>query len=193
MDGRSEMQPARAGAIRLTYADYLGFPDDGRRHELVDGEHVVTPAPNLRHQRISGRLFESMSACARTSQLGEVFYAPVDVVLSDHDVVQPDLLYVSNDRGHILGEAIAGAPDLVVEILSASTARIDEVTKLGLYDRFDVREYWVVAPGVESVKVYRRMADGCFALAAELTAGRDDRLATPLLPGFSIALRDLFE
>jgi Uma2 family endonuclease len=193
MDRPSDMQPARAEPIRLTYDDFLGFPDDGRRHELVDGEHVVTPAPVRRHQRISRRLLVAIDSCLQSHPLGEVFAAPLDVILSEHDVVEPDLLFVSNERGDMLEDRVHGAPDLVVEILSPSSRRMDEVTKRHLYDRFGVLEYWVVDPEIDVVKVYRRGLGGALARAAELTREDGSVLETPLLPGLAIDLRELFK
>jgi len=99
------MQPARAEPIRFTYEDYLGFPDDGRRHELIDGEHLVTPAPTRRHQELSGRLSLALGSL-RTHPVGQVYAAPLDVILSDTDVVQPDILFVSNERREVLDPKI---------------------------------------------------------------------------------------
>ena len=186
------MPVARANPIRLTYDDYVNFPDDGRRHELIDGEHILTPSPLARHQRISSRLHLALGGHVQATRVGEVFYAPFDVILSDHDVVEPDLLFVSNERRGIVRDWVRGAPDLAVEILSPSTRRLDEVRKLHLYDRFGVREYWVVDPDINTIKVYRRVADDTFPRAAELAAADDDILQTPLLPGFAVRLRELF-
>ena len=124
---------------------------------------------------------------------GKVYLAPADVVFSNYDVVEPDLLFVSNERLEILAVTrVTGAPDLVVEILSPSTRRTDEVRKRQLYDRFGVREYWLVDPDVDEVQVYRRAPDGGFPRVAQLGAEAGDVLTTPLLAMFSLALRDLF-
>lgn len=186
------MQPARAEPIRFTYEDYVAFPDDGRRHELIDGEHVVTPAPTRRHQELSGRLVFALYDYVHNHPVGVVYSAPLDVILSNTDVVQPDIVYVSNDRREVLGTWIHGAPDLAVEIVSPSSRRLDEMTKRRLFDRFDVREYWVVDPEIEVVKVYRRTEAGALARAAELTREDGHVLDTPLLPGFALPLRELF-
>ncbi len=124
------MQPARAGPTRFTYQDYLAFPDDGLRHELIDGEHLVTPPPIPRHQEVSMELATAIRNHLRGRPLGKVYAAPIGVVLSDTDVVEPDVLFVSQDRQEIIGDrAIEAAPDLVVEILSPSTRRTDEIRK----------------------------------------------------------------
>jgi Uma2 family endonuclease len=191
MGRQDHMQPAEVSSTKLTYDDYLLFPDDGRRHELIDGEHYVTPAPSLRHQEISKRLFLALSDYLRARPLGQLFYAPVDVVPTEVDVVEPDLLYVSNEHTAILGDPVRGAPDLVIEIVSPGSRRTDEVVKRKLYERVGVREYWVVDPELEIVKVYRR-DDERFTRAGESSRDEGHSLGTPLLPGLSIALEDLF-
>jgi len=180
-------------ATKLTYEDYLGFPEDGLRHEIIDGEHYVNPAPNLRHQRISGKVFGFLWVFLRSRPIGEVFSAPFDVVLSGQDVVQPDLLYVSKERTEIFTEKnVQGAPDLVVEILSQSTRREDEKIKLRRYELFGVREYWIVDPELELIKVYRPGDDRRYVRVAELSNDAGDALTTPLLPGFNVALAEIF-
>ena len=99
---------------------------------------------------------------------------------------------MSNERSAVLGKSVHGAPDLAIEILSPSTRRTDEITKRRLYDRVDVREYWIVDPGIEVAKVYRRAGDGTFPRVAEHSREAGDALTTPLLPGFSLDLAELF-
>jgi Uma2 family endonuclease len=194
MGGDDTMQPARQPDTRLTYDEFLLFPDDGRRHELIDGEHYVTPSPNTRHQRLVERLFVAFEDHLRTHPgAGEAFVAPFDVVLSDADVVVPDLLFVAGDQPDILTDKhVRGAPALVIEILSPGTRRVDERIKYRLFDRADVREYWLVDPELDLMKVYRRAVDGTFPRVAELTAEEGAVFATPLLPGLEIALAPLF-
>src|SRR6266508_2354226 len=118
MPGSDEVK-STAPRVKLTYEDFLLFPDDGKRHELIDGEHYVSPSPNLRHQTLSGRLYRVISTYLDDHPLGQIWYAPLDVVLSNFDVVEPDLIYVYRAREAVLTEAnIKGAPDLAVEILS---------------------------------------------------------------------------
>jgi Uma2 family endonuclease len=193
MARQDDMQRARPEPVKFTYDDYVNFPDDGRRHELIDGEHFVTPSPDRRHQEISLRLTVALASFLREHRLGALYEAPLDVILSDTDVVEPDILYVSNERAAILGKWVHGAPDLVVEILSPSTRKVDEAIKRHLYDRVDVREYWIVDPELEIVKVYRRSEDRRFPRIAELARETADVLTTPLLPGFSLSLAELFE
>ncbi|HEX2162427.1 MAG TPA: Uma2 family endonuclease [Thermoanaerobaculia bacterium] len=177
---------------KLTWEDYLAIPPDGKRHELIDGEHYVSPAPNVRHQRLVRELAFALNALVRRAGLGEIFFAPFDVKLTEVDVLQPDLVFISRERAGLLTEShLAGAPDLAVEVLSASTRRVDEMLKRRLYERVGVAEYWVVDPELETVKVYRQGANG-FDRALELAVERGERLESPLLPGLSLPLVDLF-
>jgi Uma2 family endonuclease len=194
MGGEDTMHPAPRVDSRLTYEDFLLFPDDGQRHELIDGEHYVSPSPNRRHQRLSRRLILALGSFLESHpDAGEVFSAPFDVVLSNFDVVEPDLLLITGDQQDISTDTnVRGAPALVVEILSPSTRRVDEKTKRLLFERTGVREYWVVDPELDLIKVYRRATDGSFPRVAELTAEATDTLKTALLPDFELALTDLF-
>src|SRR5215211_4432177 len=136
MPGSDDVRPVRPG-VKLTYDDFVHFPDDGKRHELIDGEHYVTPSPNRRHQQIVGELFGLMWSHLKRHPTGEVYVAPFDVVFSDFDVVEPDILFVSSERARVLtGKNVQAAPDLVVEVGSPATRRRDEKTKLQLYERF---------------------------------------------------------
>lgn len=187
------MPPARPDP-RLTYDDFLLFPDDGLRHELIDGEHYVTPSPSTRHQRLVGRLHLAFALYLRDHpHAGEVFLAPFDVVFTQFDVVEPDLLFVTSDQSEIVTEKhVRGAPAIVIEILSPGTRTVDEQVKYGLFERSGVREYWVVDPSLDLVKVYRRGSTESFLCVGELTPERSDQLTTPLLPGFAADVSELF-
>ena len=186
------MRPASPG-VKLTYDDFVLFPDDGKRHELVDGEHYVTPSPNLKHQKVSGNLHLLIGVWLEEHPIGQIFYAPFDVVFSRYDVVEPDLLYVSNARAaEVLTSAnVKGAPDLVIEIGSPSTRKRDETIKRHLYERSGVSEYWVVDPELDLVRVYRRGGEE-FARPVELSAQTGDVLTTSLLPGLELRLSRIF-
>jgi len=176
---------------KLIYEDYILIPEDGQRHEILDGEHYVTPSPFFRHQLLSSKLHSVVGPFVLQEGLGVLLSAPMDVLLSPHDVAQPDLLFISNERAGIITEKnIQGAPDLVVEILSDSTRRRDRGIKLERYDHCGVLEYWMFDSKRMATKVYRREA-GRLRLAAELTAG--DVLSSPLLPGLEIRLATIFE
>ena len=186
--------PAARADMRLTYDDFVLFPDDGKRHEIIDGEHYVTPAPNVRHQRLVGRLLYELERYLKTNpHAGEVFPAPLDVVLSHFDVVEPDLLFVAGDQAGILTEKnVQGPPALVIEVLSKSTRKRDAQTKRRLFERSGVREYWLVDPELDAVQVFRPTLEGRLARVVELTAEDGDVLTTPLLPGCQIDVRELF-
>jgi Uma2 family endonuclease len=195
MAGEDPMQTSASHAdTRLTYDDFMLFPDDGKRHEIIDGEHYVTPSPNLRHQELVLRLTLEIGGYLKAHpEAGRLFIAPLDVVLSYHDVVEPDLLFVAGDQTEILTPAnVQGAPALVVEIFSKSTRKKDAQIKRRLYDRTGVREYWLVDPELDLVQVFRRGDDGRLARVAELTAEDGHTLTTPLLDGCAIDLRALF-
>jgi Uma2 family endonuclease len=177
---------------RLTYADFLLFPEDGNRHELIGGVHYVTPSPYIPHQVLVGRLFVAIANFLKTRrELGRVFLSPVDVVVSEHDIVVPDLIFVASDQQAIVTDAsVQGSPALVVEVLSKSTRRRDVGIKRKLFDQQGVREYWLVDREAMAVTVRRRAEDGTFPAIEILTEG--DQLTTPLLPGFALLMRELF-
>jgi Uma2 family endonuclease len=178
---------------KLTYEDYILFPEDGKRHEVLDGEHYVTPSPTMEHQGISMYLSGRLGPFVREHRLGRVVAAPADVLLSKHDIAQPDLLFISNERAGILTKANAqGAPDLVIEILSDSTRRRDETLKLVRYERAGVLEYWLVDSQRRVVRFFRRSGAG-FLAPQGLSAAAGDVLTTPLLPGLEIPVSEIFE
>ncbi len=164
-----EMQ-VETGHSKLTYDDLLGLPDDDLRHEIIDGVHYVTPAPVTRHQRILVELLYLLRHHLGHPSRGTVFVAPFDVVLSPHDAVEPDLVYV-------------------VEILSPGTSRRD----LGLKrdQQAGVLEYWIVDPDRDELIVYRR-TDEHFGAPEVLSKASADAVTTPLLPGLTIPLTRIF-
>ena len=189
------VERANPGAgIKLTYDDFVLFPDDGKRHELIDGEHYVTPSPNTKHQRISLHLVVMIGGWLEEHRVGRLFHAPYDVVLSLFDVVEPDLLYLSNQRAAEVMTTLhlQGAPELVVEINSRGTRSRDETIKRRLYERAGVSEYWCIDPELDVVRVYRRDGDR-FARPVELSREAGDILTTPLWPGLSLPLQRIFQ
>jgi Uma2 family endonuclease len=193
MPGSDSPRPTHAG-VKLTHEDYLLFPDDGKRHELIDGEHYVTATPNRKHQAIVANLLGMMWSYLQEHRIGRVFTAPFDVIFSEFDVVEPDLLYLSRERMAEIETSpwVRGAPNLVVEVGSESTRKRDETIKRRLYERFGVSEYWVVDPELDLIKVYRRVS-GRFERAGELSLESADVLSTPLLPGLQMPLAGVFE
>ncbi len=175
--------------IKFTITDYMSTPN-GKRYQLLDGELIVAPSPTSKHQSISGQLYLIMTQFVAQSQLGRVWYAPLDVILSGHDVVQPDIFFISSERANILTVAnVQGAPDLVVEILSPATAQHDREYKRTLYGRHGVREYWLVDPEEDMVEVWTESETGLVLTAAYQ---RGDTLASPLLQSLSIPLEAIF-
>ncbi len=132
------------------------MPEDGNRYEAIDGQLYVTPAPTVRHQRISRNLHVALMALLMEPGHGELLYAPVGVEFPEtEEGVQPDLLFIRQERLGIVGEDwIRGSPDLVIEILSPGTAKRDRTTKRKLYDRQGVAEYWVVDSEAETIEVW---------------------------------------
>ena len=140
---------------KLGYPEYCCFPDDGRRHEVIDGEHVVNPAPYTYHQTLSRRIQFQLYGQIELPGLGVVFNAPTDLQLSGMDIVQPDLIVVLNHKRTIITPTkIKGVPDLVVEILSPSSVHNDQVLKKELYRKSAIPEYWVVVPDDHVVEQY---------------------------------------
>jgi Uma2 family endonuclease len=142
---------------KLTYLDYVDLPDDGKRYEVLDGELAVTPSPLIRHQQVSANLYALLRRYVRRHDAGLPLYAPVDVILDRSTIVVPDLVFVRKARGGIVSErAVEGAPDLIVEILSAGTSRRDRGIKMKLYSRFGVAHYWIVDPLRQTIEMRER-------------------------------------
>ena len=182
----------QAQNVKFTYEDYLLFPEDGKRFELIDGERFMMPTPSIRHQRIIGRLNLFIWEHVALTKAGGLFIAPTDVVLSDMDVVQPDVLFIRAERTSIITEKnIQGPPDFVIEIISQTSRKTDKTIKRKLYERHGVREYWSVDPELETVEVCRTTDRG-YVRAAELSLEAGHAVETPLLPGLKVKLSELF-
>lgn len=152
----------------LSYKDYEALPADGRRYELHEGELSVTPAPSPKHQEVSLNVVFLLHHHVKTHGLGRVFYAPIDCILSDITVVQPDIVYLDSGRlPSITARGIEGPPTLVVEILSPTTTQTDRGVKAQLYARHGVPYYWIVDPEVRSIEAYQ-LAEGAYQLAGRL-------------------------
>ncbi|MDE3000750.1 MAG: Uma2 family endonuclease [Gemmatimonadota bacterium] len=176
-------------AVKFTVQDYSNTPED-KRCELLDGELITATVPGEIHQSFSAQLGWRLVQFASENSLGRVYHAPFDVVLSDTDVVQPDLLFVSNERSQIITpENIRGAPDLVVEILSPSTATRDRTFKRTLYARHGVKEYWLVDTTEKDVTVLL-LGDRGFEVVD--VYGGSEAMTSPTLPGFRLTLDDMF-
>ncbi|MCP4166849.1 MAG: Uma2 family endonuclease [Chloroflexi bacterium] len=157
---------------------------------MLDGDLIMAAAPSIRHQFVIGKLYRLFSVWVIEKQLGALLISPVDVVLGD-DVVEPDLIYVSNARQDILGEKrITGAPDLVVEVLALSTARNDLRYKWRLYARSGIQEYWIVNPAAETVAL-QVLVENDYQTQIE-TEHPDDVVTSKVLQGFSVVAADVF-
>jgi Uma2 family endonuclease len=176
----------------LTNKDLECLPDDGNRYELIEGELYVSTAPDLIHQRALGKLYFSFASFLIKNPVGEILFGP-GVILSDYDGVIPDLVYLSNERRDEIasGARIFGSPNLVIEIVSPGmqNAERDRKLKLRLYRKYGVEEYWIVDPRVRAVEVYRTEDEG---LKLFTTFVSDEAITTPLLPGFTCAVKELF-
>ena len=138
-----------------TYEDYRELPNDQKIYQVIGGKLLMVPAPSTRHQNVSRNLEFIIWSFVKDHNLGVVYDAPIDVVFSSTDVVQPDIVFIARNRLAIVKEkGIFGAPDWVIEIVSPSTSKIDIKLKKDLYERFGVREYWIVFPEDERVEVY---------------------------------------
>jgi len=150
---------------KLRYEDYAKIPEDGQRHEIIDGVHFVNPSPSTQHQHVSKRLQYQLYTKIELAGLGVLYNAPIDVQLSEFDIVQPDLVIVLNENiRRITPTKIKVAPHLVVEILSPSTSGNDRTLKKVLYERSGVWEYWIVDPFEQQVEQWV-LRDGKYILA----------------------------
>jgi len=173
-----------------TYEDYFAL-DDGNRYEVFEGELIMTPAPRTFHQRLSHRLDNLLSTFVQNNKLGVVFYSPTDVVFGEDIVLQPDLLFILKERLDIIGEkAILEAPDLVIEILSESTAQIDTVRKKRIYAEYGVREYWIVDPDDHSIEVFENKDGHFFSFSY---AHQKGKVQSKILDGFTVEIEHFFK
>jgi Uma2 family endonuclease len=176
---------------KLTYDDLEAIPQEreGDRHEIIDGELVVTPSPIPHHQDVSGNIFFALQQVVRAQKLGKVYSAPVDIRFTPDNVLIPDIIFIAQDRLHVIGpRAVDAPPDLVVEILSPGTRRRDLTVKRDLYAQFGVREYWVVDPEARTVSALSLTGDRY----EPVPPGDDGAIASHVLPGLTLAVNDIF-
>ncbi len=176
-------------ALKFTYDDYTLLPGDSQ-YEVIDGELFVTPAPTLFHQAVKRRIVRLLEEFAEPRGLGTIFDAPTDVVLSQHDIVQPDILVVLTERKAILTEKfVAGAPDLVIEVLSPSTEDRDRIAKAKRYATFGVREMWLVDPAAKTIEVLLNTGEG---FRQQLVAAGDVPVRSTVLSGLEFSAAPVF-
>jgi Uma2 family endonuclease len=172
-----------------TYDEMLAeLPESTQPLELWDGEIVMSPSPHAEHQRLVLRVCERLNRFVTQKGLGEVFVSPLDVVLSPKRVVQPDVLFVSNARRHIIKDHIRGVPDLAFEIISEGTWQRDRVAKKSLYEQFGVGEYWIIDPESRTIEVFA-LVEGSYSLRSR--AEGNERANSRLLKGFGLSFSDL--
>jgi len=175
---------------KATLADFRALPEGPPYYELIDGELIEMPSPTPEHQRIVTRLGAKMLNFADEHELGEVFVAPLDTHLTETDAYQPDVLFISDERRDIVGDRIEGAPDLVVEVLSPSTGYYDLTRKRRVYAETGVREYWIVDPKEQTIRVLERPGGEQFEARSE-TRDEDAAVHSGVLDGFSVRLAEL--
>jgi len=173
-----------------TYQDYSEIPDDGNRYEIIEGELIMSPAPYTIHQKVSRKIVYRLISFVEKEKLGELYYAPVDVLLSDINVVQPDILFISKANLQIItAKNIKGIPDLVIEIISPATGYYDLSGKKDLYEKFGVQEYWIVDPMKQRVEIYLNV-ENQFELHQRLE--KKGIVKSDILSGFELNLDTIF-
>ncbi len=174
----------------LTAEDYALLPSDGKRHEIIEGVHIMTPAPGFLHQNVLRILGMHLNTYLTENNAGIPVFSPIDVILSLYDVVQPDIIVILNENRRIItARNIQGAPDIVIEIISESSIKEDRIVKRKLYERTGIREYWIVDPLAETITLYSS-EKGRLSRTAELEGTAS--LTSALLPGFELPLKKLF-
>lgn len=184
------MAPVKVVQPRVSYADLERAPEDGRRYELYDGEVFVVPAPLPRHQVVQQSIAERLHEYARDHG-GFSVASPIDIVFSDYDVLQPDVVYFSAARAHLvdLDRVIRDAPDLCVEVISPSTEVTDRGRKMQMFARYGVREYWIVDPHAERIEIHSLRGSG-YSLVATLSGS--DPIASPILERLTTSASSIF-
>lgn len=181
----------QAKALSITRHDYEEMPPGPPYYQVIEGDLVMSPSPNIHHQRIVGRIHWLLLQYLEKKPLGEVIVSPLDVFLSEINVYQPDVIFISNQRRSIVTDhGLEGAPDLAVEVLSPGTARFDKGSKRKIYARTGVRELWLVDPEAKLIHVYQLAKD-----AETPTATYDQKavFSSPLLPGLRIKAASIFK
>lgn len=189
------MNPAITRTIekkRLTVDDYLLMPDNGKLLQLIDGDFIMAPAPNLKHQEVSRNIETEIAKFLEKNPIGKILDAPIDYYVDTYNVVQPDLVYISKERYNILFDrGIRNAPDLIIEIISTGTEDTDRNLKKDLYWRAGVKEYWIVDLEKESIEVYK-LENSEYRLTKIYWKSNNERIRTDLLPGLEIDLKKIF-
>lgn len=180
----------RTAADVFTVEDYRAMPEGPPYYQLIEGELIMSPSRNRYHQEIIGNVYALLREHVRRQRLGFVYVAPIDVFLSEVDVVQPDVLFVSRGRKNVLrDDGVHGGPDLVVEIVSPSNGPLEKRRKLPLYARNGVKEEWLIEPNLEQIHRYDFTAN---AAKPVRIVDSEETFETPLFPGLTINAADVF-
>jgi len=175
--------------VKLTYQDYAKLPENAP-YQLIDGELVMSPAPTRNHQQIAKNIFRKLDRFVEISKMGEVYFAPLDVLFGDTETFQPDIIYISKENKSLMKEEnIIGAPDLIVEILSPSTAYYDLKHKKNIYELSGVKEYWIVDPMEKTVEIFFN-ENKKYTLIGNYS--KTETCKSKLLTGFEISLTEIF-
>jgi Uma2 family endonuclease len=180
----------QAESLAITVHDYMAMPEGPPYHQLIEGDLYMSPSPNWRHQQISGNIEWFIQGYLREHDVGRLFHAPLDVILNETNVYQPDVLFFRHSRKSIVGKrCIEGAPDFVVEILSESTLHLDKDLKRKVYAKAGVKELWVVDPIAREIIVFH-FSESVDEPAAVYSG--DDNFQSPLFPGLTFAVSEVF-
>ena len=174
--------------IKATYQDYLKLPEDSR-YELIEGKLLMTPSPFLRHQSVIAKLYKYLSQYVDANNLGKIYFAPLDVILSNETVVQPDILFVSHQRSSILRDWVHGAPDMIVEIISQGSKERDRLIKKSLYEKHGVQEYWMVDLEREFVEALV-LKESSYELLGIFM--KEDTLSSPIFQDLKLSVASIF-
>lgn len=190
MDSNKKKEEDQVREAPFTYEMYAEMPDDGQRYEIIDGIlELMSPGASFSHQAVGGELAYILKQSCKSDYL--ILTAPLDVILSPTNVLQPDVLVVLRSRMHIVtNRGIEGPPDLVVEVLSPSSRKRDKIKKAAAYARFGVEEYWIVDGDNRTLEQYRLDGEGKYELH-NLFEG-DDVVSSDKLPCVSFRVSDLF-
>lgn len=171
-----------------TQKDYERLPE-GAPYQLIDGELIMTPSPIYEHQKLVLRLSRSLASFVEEKNIGEVIIAPMDVYLTETDIFQPDIIFISNERSHIIQERVKGVPDLIIEVLSPSSAYYDLVQKKNVYEKTGVREYWIVDPQEKTKEIFENKGTEFQRYQKIKDTGT---INSKLLNGFSVSAESIF-
>jgi Uma2 family endonuclease len=176
---------------RRTYAQVCAeLPETNQPCELWEGKIIMSPSPSFFHQKVVLRLYRHLYDWVARRELGEVITAPLDMVLSEHRVTQPDVAFITQQRLHIIERAIMGPADLVAEVISLGDRSRDRIEKRDLYEQYGVLEYWIIDPEARSVEVLA-LEHGSYQLV--MRCGPGQVAASRLLPGFEIKVDALLQ